>query len=94
MSVIIGKGTVITVMETKLECPICTAAFDASEKIDKAKLPVFKTKCPECKGKIGISLPIFGGTTKCFEWKTPPHVKPVETVAQFEVNYINVKANL
>lgn len=91
MSVIIGKNYLINVVETKLECPICTSAFDADEKIDKAKLPVFKMKCPNCKGQIGISLPIFGGTTKCFEWETPSCIKPAETIAQFEVNYINVK---
>lgn len=75
----------INVMESILECPICTATFDASGQIDKARYPAFKTKCPACKGKIGISLPIFGGTTKCFEWETP---EPVETIAPFEVNYI------
>ena len=48
--------------------------------------------CPNCKGKIGISLPIFGGTTKCFELETPSSIKPVETIAPFEVDYINVKA--
>ena len=85
MSVIIGKNYLINVVETKLKCPICTATFEADEQINKAKLPVFKTKCPECKGKIGISLPVFGGTTKCFEWKTPSCIKPIETIAPFEV---------
>lgn len=76
----------LTVNETDLECPICTFVFDASSKMDKAKLPVFKTTCPACKGKIGISIPIFGGTTKCFEWSVPSHVKRMKTVAPFTVN--------
>lgn len=58
----------ITYMESLVKCPICTFEFDASDKIEKAKYPLFKTKCPACKGAIGISMPIFGGNTECFEW--------------------------
>lgn len=81
-----GEGYLIDVMETEVECPICTFKFDASEKMAKAKLPVFKTKCPACKGKIGISEPIFGGLTKCFEWDCPPNVERLETTSPFTVN--------
>lgn len=86
MSVITGKGFLINVMESELECPICTYRFDAGEKMDKAKYPVFKTKCPACKGNIGIKMPIFGGTTECFEWDTSPNVEQLRTKAPFKVN--------
>ena len=86
MCVITGKGFLLEVIESNLECPICTFVFDASDKMDKAKYPTFKTKCPACKGKIGISMPIFGGTTKCFEWETSPNVKQYVTIAPFTVN--------
>ena len=86
MSIIIGKGMLIDVIETELECPICTFKFDASSQMDKAQDPVFKTKCPACKSNIGISEPIFGGTTKCFEWDVPNGVSRLETVAPFTVN--------
>lgn len=72
MSIIIGKGMCISYFETEVKCPICTFEFDASDKIEKAKYPLFKTKCPACKGAIGISVPILGGNTKCFEWN-PSH---------------------
>ncbi len=85
MSIIAGKGFLITVMETELECPICAFKFDASYKMDKAKYPTFKTKCPACKGKIGISILIFGGTTECFEWDTNPKYQLI-TKAPFTVN--------
>lgn len=58
-------------MESEVKCPICTFEFDASDKIHKAKYPYFKTKCPACKGAIGISVPIFGGNTRCFQWIAP-----------------------
>ena len=67
MSTLHGNGYLITYMETEVTCPICDFTFDASEKIDKAKHPAFKTKCPRCKGKIGISTPIMGGKIKCYE---------------------------
>lgn len=86
MSVLAGKGYRITVTETDLTCPICTFKFDASDKIEKSKDVVFKTRCPACKGKIGISLPIFGGTTKCFEWDVPKSVERLETIVPFTVN--------
>lgn len=86
MGIVTGKGMLITVMENELECPICTFKFDASAKMDKAKYPTFKTKCPGCKGAIGIKMPIFGGTTECFEWDTPPNVEQLKTVAPFTVN--------
>ena len=71
MSLLIGNGMCITYDETEVTCPICTFEWDASEKISKAKYPIFKTKCPACKSKVGISTPIFGGQTKCFEWDAP-----------------------
>ena len=95
MSIIItGKGFLITISETELICPICEQSFDASEKMDKAKYPVFKTKCPICKGRIMISIPIFGGTTKCSELEISPNVERLETVAPFTVNGKEVKSDL
>ncbi len=49
MSIIIENGMLLTYIETEVECPICTFKFDASAKIEKAKLPIFKMKCPGCK---------------------------------------------
>jgi hypothetical protein len=72
MSIIIGNGMCITYSETEVKCPICTSMFDASDKMEKAKYPVFKMKCPACKGAVGISVPIMGGNTECFEWN-PSH---------------------
>ena len=71
MSLIIGNGQCITYFETEVICPICTFKFDAGAKMDKAKYPVFRTKCPGCKSAIGISIPILGGNTTCFEWNAP-----------------------
>ena len=79
----------ISVMETELECPICTFVFDAGEKMNKAKYPVFNTRCPACKGKIVISMPIYGGTTRCYEQADSPSIKRLETIAPFTVNYKN-----
>ena len=76
----------ITYSETEVECPICTFKFDAGKKMEKAKYPTFKTKCPACKGSIGISVPIFGGNTKCFEWETSPNVERMETITPNKVN--------
>lgn len=86
MSIIIGNGIRLSYFETELECPICTFVFDASAKMHKAKLPVFKTKCPACKGSIGISIGMYGGSTECFEWETSPNVERLKTVAPFKVN--------
>lgn len=83
-----GQGSIITVSETDITCPICTFKFDASDKMDKAKLPVFKMKCPGCKSAIGIQIPIFGGVTKYFEWN-PPKTKEdhqLKTASPFRVN--------
>lgn len=55
MSIISGNGSLITYIESELECPICTFKFDASDKMGKAKYPTFKTRCPGCKSQIGIS---------------------------------------
>ena len=78
----------ITYNETDVECPICTFKFDAGEKMDKAKFPVFKMKCPACKSAIGISIPIFGGNTKCFEWN-PPKTKENNRLENITPNKIN-----
>lgn len=84
MGVIIGKGILIDFHETKLTCPICTADFDGSKAMDKAKLPYFKSKCPKCKSAIGILAPIFGGTTKVYEWDSPKSDQ-LSTEADFEI---------
>lgn len=81
----------ITYMETEVTCPICTFAFDASDKIDKAKYPTFKTKCPGCKSAIGISMPIFGGNTECFEWNAPK-TREDNRLKSITPNKINGKA--
>lgn len=91
MSLIIGNGTCITYFETEVICPICTFKFDAGSKIDKAKSPVFKMKCPACKSIIGISVPIFGGNTTCFEWAVPKGVKPLKTITPNKINGVEVK---
>lgn len=86
MSLIIGGGVYISYSETEVECPICTFKFDAEEKIEKAKYPTFKTKCPGCRGEIGITIPIFGGNTKCFEWNAPKTGERLETITPNKVN--------
>ncbi len=65
MSLIIGNGVCISYFETENTCPICDQTFDATAKMDKAKYPVFNTRCPKCKGKITISVPIMGGELEC-----------------------------
>jgi hypothetical protein len=90
MSVIVSNKALISVIDTDVECPICTCKLDVSNKIDKAKYPIFKIKCPGCKSAIGISIPIFGGNTKCFEWN-PPKTKEdnqLRTETPFTVNGI------
>jgi hypothetical protein len=88
MSVIIGNNMCITYSEMEVRCPICTFDFDASDKMSKAKYPIFKTKCPACKGLIGISIPIFGGNTKCFEWNPPKTIanNQLENITPNKVN--------
>jgi hypothetical protein len=54
--------------------------------MDKAKYPVFKTKCPKCKGKITISIPIFGGELKCWETECPKEIERLETITPNKVN--------
>ncbi len=93
MSVIIGNDVCITYHETEVKCPVCTFYFDASDKISKAKYPIFKTKCPACKSAIGISIPIFGGNTKCFEWTAPKTIENnrLETITPNKKNGIVLK---
>jgi hypothetical protein len=87
MSIIIGKGYILSCNETEAQCPICNQAFDAGEKIWKSKYPVFKTKCPKCKGKIVIASPIMSSDTlKCWEAECPKNVKRLETETPFKVN--------
>lgn len=86
MSIIIGNGMLITYNETEVTCPICTAKFDAGTKMDKAKYPVFKMKCPKCKGKITISVPIYSGEVRCWETECPKNIKRLETVTPNKVN--------
>lgn len=86
MSLIMGNGMCITYMETEITCPICQQVFDATAKMEKAKYPVFNTKCPKCKGKITISEPIFGGELKCWETNCPPSVKRLKTVTPNKFN--------
>lgn len=88
MSVILGKGFLIDTVDTLLTCPICTADFDASAKMDKAKNPYFKTKCPKCKGKIAILMPMFNGPTRVFELDVPESVQAGETETDFTVNRV------
>lgn len=90
MSIVIGNNMCITYSETEVTCPICTFEFDASAKMDKAKCPVFKMKCPACKSAIGISIPIYGGNTKCFEWN-PPKTTENNRLENITPNKINGK---
>lgn len=88
MSIVKGPGFWIDEYETDITCPICTFQFDATARMEKAKLPVFKMRCPGCKSWIGIKVPIFGGTTECFEWD-PPKTKEnnqLITKSPFRVN--------
>jgi ssDNA-binding Zn-finger/Zn-ribbon topoisomerase 1 len=92
MSVIIGKGYMISCLETEAQCPICTAKFDVGEKMEKAKYPVFKMKCPKCKGKITVSTPMFSSDKlKCWETECPKNVERLESETPFKVNGIEVK---
>lgn len=86
MSIISGKGYLITVIETDLVCPICQGHFDADEIIEKSDDFFIETKCPNCKSAIGIVLPAYGGTTKCIELDVPDGVVCLETKADFTVN--------
>jgi len=86
MGVIVGKGILVTFMETVVKCPVCTFEFDCSEQSEKSKLPLFKMKCPACKSKLGILIDIFGHETKCFEYDCPKNVERLETTTNFTVN--------
>lgn len=87
MSVIIGNGYILSCLETEAQCPICTSKFDVGEKMYKAKYPVFKMKCPKCKGKITIASPVFSSDKlRCWETDCPENVKRLETVTPFKVN--------
>ncbi len=95
MSVEIGRGYILSVLETECTCPICEQVFDASDKIEKHKYPIFKTKCPKCKGKITISAPVFSSDLlKCWETECPKNVPRLETVTPFMVNGVPVKEKL
>jgi len=79
MSLIIGNGILLNYLETEVTCPVCTFEFDVSDKMEKAKYPVFKMKCPACKSALGVSTPIFGGELTCYEWNVPKGVERQET---------------
>ncbi len=95
MSIIHRNGALITYMETLVTCPICTASFDVSKAADRAKYPLFKMKCPHCKSSVGVSMPIFGGNTECFEWNAPKleHAEPLKTITpnKFNGQYLPIK---
>lgn len=78
-SIYSGPGFLVTYIETNVRCPICEQIFDAGTKIEKAKYPFFDTTCLVCKGKISISVPIMGGTLKCYERGPGKHIKFTET---------------
>lgn len=86
MSVSIGKGWYISEMETEVTCPVCEKEFDASVKMDKATCPVFRMKCPACRTVLGISMPIFGGVTTCFEWDVFDDKIRLVRKSKFKVN--------
>jgi len=88
MSIERGPGYIMTVLDTELQCPICEQTFEAIEKIAKAKLDCFKMKCPVCKGKITVLLPLYSGPTKVCETNCPPNVKRLETETEFKINGI------
>ena len=86
MSIIAGKGFLLTYVETEVTCPICEQMFDCSERADKAPHPVFNMKCPKCKGKITVFIPIMGGELKFWETECPKTVKRLETTTPNKVN--------
>ncbi len=90
MSLIIGNGMCITYSETEVECPVCTFVFDTGDRASKAKYPIFKMKCPACKSKLVIHIPIFGGNTKCFE-QIAPKTKANNRLETTTPNKINGK---
>lgn len=86
MSLIIGNGICLTYGETNIKCPICTAVFDASAKMARAKYPILNTRCPHCKGKITISEPMYSGELKCWETECPHNVARKTTITKNKVN--------
>ena len=86
MSIYTGKGFLLTYVETEVTCPICEQVFDCAARSEKAPHPVFNMKCPICKGKLTVSVPIMGGELKCWEQECPKTVKRLETKTQNKVN--------
>lgn len=87
MNIITGPGYIISCLETEAQCPICTAKFDVGAKMEKTINPVFKMKCPKCKGKITVSTPFFSSDTmRVWETECPKNVKRQETETPFKVN--------
>jgi hypothetical protein len=86
MSLLVGEGYLITVSETDIMCPICTFKFDVGDKMDNADHFIFDMQCPGCKGLIRIKIPIFGGTTECFEANPPKTIKDKVSVSPFKIN--------
>jgi hypothetical protein len=91
MSLIVGKGVMITVMETEVCCPVCTFKFDVGEKSEKSKYPAFSMKCPGCKSKLSILMPVFGGQTIVREFSVPENVERLQTVSEFKVTKMSKK---
>jgi hypothetical protein len=90
MSIITTNNAIITVVDTVLTCPICTATFDGTPLMEKKKNAdkfCFNEKCPKCKGKIQIVLPFYSGPTRVYE-RNPPKGKMVMTETEFMVNGI------
>lgn len=59
-----GKGMHIHLTSSIFDCPICSCENDISEKIEKAKLPVFQIKCRGCKRDLEVfSCPLTGKLT-------------------------------
>lgn len=90
-SVYSGRGFLVAYIETEITCPICEQVFDCAKTADKKPYPMFNMKCPKCKGKITISLPIMGGRTRCWETECPKSVKRLETETPIRINGIDVE---
>lgn len=80
------NGGLITYLESEIKCPICEAIYDIGEKMDKAKHPMFNMKCAKCKGRLTVSIPIFGGVMKVWEKDVPNGVERLETTTKNKHN--------
>jgi len=81
MGLIVGNGILISTVDTLCTCPICEQQFDVGPKIEKSKTPCFKMRCPKCKGKITVLIPLFSSDgLQCWETDCPPSATRLQTI--------------